>query len=185
MSPLGTAYPFGLRDLQIKPITTVLTEALGTLTDIPASRTFKFTESEDFETLRGDDRDILVRGKGARVQWELESGGYPADVAKAIVGGTLVDSGTTPAMKRVLTKKVTDQRPWFRAEGQVVSDNGGDVHGTVHRCRCTSDFSFDVGDGEWFLFNVSGEGLPSLAAGTLDVLYEIVYNETAVAITIP
>lgn len=183
--PLGTAYPFGLRDLEIKPITNVLTEALGTLTDIPASRKFKFTDSEDYETLRGDDRDILVRGKGAKVQWELESGGYPADVAKAIVGGTLTDSGTTPNQKRDLQKKVTDARPWFRVEGQVISDNGGDVHGTVYRCRCTSDFSFDVGDGEWYLFNVSGVGLPSLAAATVDALWDITYNETAAAITIP
>lgn len=183
MSPLGTAYPYGLRDLEIKPITDVLLGTLGTLTDIPASRKFKFTDSEDFDTLRGDDRDIIVRGKGAKVNWELESGGYPADVAKAITGGTLVDSGTTPAQKRVLTKKVTDQRPWFLAEGQVISDNGGDVHGKVYRCRCTSDFSFDVGDQQWMLFNVSGVGLPSLAAASLDALYDITYNETAVAIS--
>jgi len=180
---LGIAYPYGLRDLELKPITAVATETLGTLVDIPAARVFEFTESEEYTDLRGDDKTITTRGKGATGQWNLESGGYSADVVKAIVGGVLTDSGTTPSQKRVLVKKVSDQRPWFHVEGQVIVDSGGDLHAVVHRCRCTSDVKWSFKDGEWVLTNVSGIFLPSLASATLDELYQIIYNETAAAIT--
>ena len=45
---LGTAYPFGLRDVKLTPFTDETTEALGTAVDLPASRTLSFTEAEDF-----------------------------------------------------------------------------------------------------------------------------------------
>lgn len=178
---LGVAYPYGLRDLELWPITAVATETLGTLLDIPASRVFSFTESEEYTTLRGDDKNITTRGKGAEGQWELEAGGVSFDVLKAIVGGTLTDSGTTPSQKRVLRKKATDQRPWFKIEGQVIGDTG-DVHGICYRCRCTSDVKYEFKDGEWFLTNCSGVILPSLAVATADALYDLVFNETATVI---
>lgn len=181
--PLGTAYPYGLRDLELKPITSVATETLGTLLDIPAARVFSFTDAEEYTTLRGDDKNMTTRGKGATVTWELESGGYSADVVKAIVGGSLTDSGTTPAQKRLLRKLATDSRPWFHMEGQIISDNGGDVHGILYRCRCTSDVKYEWKDGEWYLTNCSGEAFPSLAVATIDALYDIIFNETAIAVT--
>lgn len=182
MSPLSTAYPYGLRDLELKPITAVATETLGTILDIPASRVFSFTDAEEFTELRGDDHVVTSRGKGATCTWELEAGGYSADVAKSIVGGTLTDSGTTPSQKRVIDKKWSDARPWFQIEGQIISDNGGDIHGLLYRCRCTSDVKREFKDGEWHLTNCSGIALPSLSVANADKLYTITYNETAAAI---
>ena len=176
--PLGVAYPFGLRDVKITPFTNQTTEVTGTGVDLPAARIFTFTEAEEFTTLEGDDKVITTRGKGATISWELEGGGYSADVIKLIIGGTLTDSGTAPAQIRKVQKKATDTRPFFKVEGQSMSDNGGDVHGVLYRCRATGDFEMHFENGTWFLTNVSGEAFPSLAAATTDALYEISYNET-------
>lgn len=181
--PLGTAYPFGMRDVKITPITNLVTETLAASSlDLPAARVMSFTESEDFEELRGDDKRITMRGTGAEVEWELEAGGYNADIVKAIYGGTLTDSGTTPAQIRKIRKLATDARPFFKAEGQAMSDNGGDVHVVLFRCRATGDFDGEFSDGSWFLTNASGAAFPSQAAASVDALYDIIYNETVTAI---
>jgi len=182
--PLTTAYPFGLRDVKLSSFTNATTETPATPTiDLPAARVFTFTEAEEYETLTGDDKTITTRGKGATLTWELEGGGYSADVVKLIVGGTLTDGGTAPAQTRKLRKLATDSRPFFKVEGQSMSDNGGDVHGVIYRCRATGDFEMHFEQGTWFLTNISGEAFPSLAATTVDALYEITYNETITAIT--
>lgn len=180
--PLDVAYPFGMRDIKITPITNLVTEALGTAIDLPAARVLTFTEAEEYTTLRGDDKNITTRGNGATIQWELEGGGYKPAVVRAIYGGTLTDTGTTPNQISRLRKLATDARPFFKAEGQAMSDNGGDVHVVLFRCRATGDFEGSFQDGEWFLTNASGEAFPSQAVATLDALYDIVYNETVTAI---
>lgn len=182
--PLGTAYPFGMRDIKITPFTSAATETLGTPIDLPAARTLSFTEAESFEELRGDDKVITARGTGPGVEWELEAGGYTPAVVAAIYGGTLEETGVTPAQVSTLQKKATDSRPFFKAEGQAISDNGGDVHVVLYRCRATGDFEGEFADGSWFLTNASGSAFPSQAAATEDVLYDIVYNETETAIPV-
>lgn len=179
---LDTAYPFGMRDIKITPITDLVLETLGTPIDLPAARTMTFTEAEEFTTLRGDDKNITTRGSGASIEWEMESGGYKPAAVKAIYGGTLTESGTTPSQVSKIRKLATDARPFFKAEGQAISDNGGDVHVVLFRCRATGDFEGSFSDGEWYLTNASGEAFPSQAAATLDALYDIIYNETATAI---
>jgi hypothetical protein len=181
--PLGTAYPFGMRHIRISPITTLDPEVYGTSLKLPAARTMTWTDAESYETLRGDDKNVTTRGHGPECSWELEGGGYSADIVKTIFGGTLTDSGTTPAQKRVVRKSAYDSRPWFKAEGQAMSDNGGDVHVILYRCRATGDFQGSFKDNEWFLTGASGEAYPSLATANLDALYDIVYNETAIAPT--
>lgn len=181
---LDVAYPFGIRDVKITPITNLVTEALGTPIDLPAIRTLSFTEAESYTELRGDDKVITSRGSGPGVAWELEAGGYKPVVVKAIFGGTLTETGTTPAQISKLQKKATDSRPFFRAEGQSMSDNGGDVHVVLYRCRATGDFEGNFSDGEWFLTGASGTAFPSQAVATLDALYDIIWNETITAIPV-
>lgn len=180
--PLGTAYPFGLRDVKLTPFTDDNTETLGTSVDLPASRTLSFTEAEDFEELRGDDKVITARGLGPSVDWDIEAGGISLEAVNVIIGGTVVTSGVSPAEVKTFKKKATDARPFFRAEGQAISDNGGDVHVLLYRCRCTGDFEGEFSDGSFFLTSCSGQAFPSLEAGEEDTLYDIIYNETVTAI---
>jgi hypothetical protein len=177
MALAATALPFGLRDVKIQPYDDAGT--LGTKVDLPVAQTFSFTEAEDYEELRGDDTVVAIRGKGPKVEWELEAGGITMDAWKVIAGGTLTTSGVTPNALKRLRKLGTDTRPYFKVEGQAISDSGGDVHGIVYKARASDSLEGEFADGSWFVTSASGEGIPDVA----NILYDFVQNETAVAIT--
>lgn len=172
------ALPYGLRDVKLKPYTTG--ETIGAAVDLPASRVFSFSETEDFEELRGDDSVISTHGNGPTVDWSLEAGGISVDVYKVIAGGTVVSSGTTPNEKKTYTKLGTDARPYFQAEGQVIADNGGDFHAIVYKCKAEGEIGGEFSDTTFFLTSCSGRGIPRLDNGKV---YDLVHNETAVAIS--
>lgn len=182
--PLTTIpLPYGLRDVKITPYSDAAGSTLaGTSIDFPNARTFSFTEAEDFEELRGDDKVVSTRGKGAAVEWELEGGGLSFEAAAAMYGGTVTTTGTTPAQVKTWKKLVTDVRPYFKVEGQSISDSGGDVHGVVWKCRATDNLEGEFGDGQYFLTGASGAGIPATVTGNIDTLYTFVQNETVAAI---
>lgn len=179
---LGTALPYGLRDVKLTPYTDASCTTLGDPVDLPNSRTFSFSETEEFTELRGDDRVVTTRGQGASVEWELEAGGLSLEALKVMAGGTITTSGTTPNLIKKFSKKVTDPRPFFQVEGQAISDSGGDVHCVLPRCRVTDSIEGEFSDGEFFLSSGSGVALPSLMSASADVIYEFVQNETSAAI---
>jgi hypothetical protein len=182
--PLTTIpIPYGLRDVKLTPYTTAAGDVLaGSTIDFPYSRTLTFSEAEDFEELRGDDKVITVRGKGASVDWELEGGGISLESVAAMYGGTVTTSGTTPAQVKTYKKKVTDTRPFFKLEGQAISDSGGDFHAVLYKCRATGELEGELGDGAFWLTSASGTVIPATVVGNVDTLYDLVHNETAVAI---
>lgn len=181
--PLPTALPYGLRDVKITPYTDAGATTLGTPVDLPNARTFSFSEAEEFTELRGDDKIVTTRGQGASVEWDLEAGGLDFAALKAMVGGTVVEGGVAPNTTKTFTKKVTDSRPFFKVEGQVISDSGGDVHCVLPRCRATGNLEGEFGDGNFFLTSGSGAALPSLKTGEEDTLYKFIQNETAAPIS--
>lgn len=183
--PLTTIpIPYGIRDIKITAYTTAAADTLATPSvDLPYARTLSWTESEDFEELRGDDTIITTKGKGPEVEWELEAGGISFEALKVMDGGTITTSGTAPAQKKTYAKLATDAKPYFKIEGQVISDSGGDVHLVMDRCRASGDFEGEFTDGEFFLTALSGRALGSLIAARIGTIYEFVQNETAVANT--
>lgn len=168
--------PFGLRDVKLKQMADDGT--LGASIDLPVARTLSFSEAEDFEELRGDDGVAAIRGKGASVEWELESGGISFAAWKVFSGGTITASGVTPAAKKSFKKNIVDVRPYFQAEGQAISDSGGDFHAVLFKCRASDSLEGDLGDGEFWLTTASGQAIPNEDGD----LYEFTQNETAVAI---
>jgi hypothetical protein len=181
MSTLPHALPYGLRDVRLTPN---VNGVLGTGVDLPVARTFSFSETEDFEELRGDDQVAATHGAGPLVEWSLESGGLPFEAFQVMAGGTLISSGTSPAQKKVFSKLTTDARPYFDAEGQAISDSGGDVHGYVHRCKADSSLEGELGNGAFFLLSASGKGYgDTVGDNPSSELYNWTQNETAIAIT--
>jgi hypothetical protein len=174
----GNPLPFGLRDLKIRALdATGETPSAGV--DLPVGRTFTFAEGESFEDLRGDDSVVASHGSGPVVSWSLESGGLPLDVYKLIAGGAVVSTGVTPSVVKTYTKLGTDARPYFQVEGQAINDNGGDVHGLVHKCKADGDIGGEFADGAFFLTSASGRGFPRT---TDSKLYSFIQNETAAVI---
>jgi hypothetical protein len=172
--------PYGVRDVKIFPLTGDVPAVLGI--DFPNARTFSFSEAEDFEELRGDDGVVAVHGSGPSVDWELEGGGFSFEATKAMYGGAIVESGTTPAIKKTINKRETDIRPYFQLEGQAISDSGGDFHVTLFKCRCTGELSGEMADGGFWLTGASGR---AIGRGADRDIYQITQNETAVAIGAP
>lgn len=179
---MTTSLPFGIRDVKVTPFSDEELETLGTPVDLPNMQTFSFTEAEDFTELRGDDKLITMRGNGSHVEWELDAGGLSFEAVKVMYGGVITTSGVSPSTSTKFRKKSLDARPYFRVEGQAISDSGGDLHTVVFRCRATDNLEGEFGDGEFFTTGASGTGFPSKAAATDDVLYDFIQNSTVTPI---
>lgn len=177
MAIADTALPFGLRDVKVSVLGSGDTP--GTAVDFPNSRTFSFSEAEDTEELRGDDGVVAVHGLGASVDWELEGGGVNFDAIKAMFGGTIETSGTTPDVVEEYHKAETDVRPYFMVEGQAISDAGGDFHVTLYKCKATGELSGEMADGSFWLTGASGRAIGRVSDRRV---YTFTHNETEVAI---
>jgi asparagine N-glycosylation enzyme membrane subunit Stt3 len=175
--------PFGLRDVKLTPYTDATATVLaGTSVDLPNSRTLSFAEVETFEELRGDDRLVATHGAGPQVEWELEGGGVSFEAVRTMYGGTISETGTTPNQVKTLRKLVTDQRPYFRIFGQVISDSGGDIWAVIYRAKASDNLTGEFADGQFFLTGASGLGLSNLVPAELDRVWDFVQHETATAI---
>ena len=165
--------PYGLRDIKIGSYT-VATGVVSALVDLPNAQTLSFSEKEDFQTLRGDDKDVAKRGAGPSVEWSLEAGGITFAALVILNGGTVTTSGTGLTKKDVYAKLATDSRPDFYCEGQAISESGGDFHTVLRRCKADGGFEGELKDGEFWVSKASGTAFADLT----NRLYEFVENAT-------
>lgn len=170
--------PYGLHRVWITPYTdTDGTILANTSYRLPLARTLAFTEAEDFDTLDGDDKAaVAIQGKGATVDGSLEAGGLDLMSWSIITGGQLIESGIEPNVKRVVRKKGSDQRPYFRVEGQVISNGGGDNVARIFRCKANGKIAADMKYGTFMTPSIDFKGTP-MPGDDDDYLYEIEYNE--------
>lgn len=182
MALAGYAIPFGLRQVKLVPLDNAGAEVTASGVLLPASRTFSFGDTEDFESLVGDDRTIASHGAGPTVDWELEGGGISLAVWKILSGGGTVTSGSSPAAVNTYTKNVADSRPYFNVYGRAISDNGGDFEAKVFKCKADSSLEASLENGSFLLTSASGKGYGADADGKL---YTFTHRETAVALTAP
>lgn len=177
------ALPYGVRDLKITPYTDAVGSVLATTSvDLPNIQTLNFTEAEEFQELRGDDKVVTTRGRGSQVNWSMEAGGLSTPAWAAITGGSVTETGTAPSRVVELRKKATQSRPYFRIDGRIISDSGGDVKVRIYRCRANGDVQANFQNGEFQVSSISGVGLPLLDDAN-DYIYSIFHNEAAVALT--
>lgn len=189
---LGTTLPYGLRDIKLVQYPSLEATSFGTtLVDLPNARTMSFNDTEEYTDLRGDDKLITSHGQGSQIEWEIESGGYSFAAHAIVAGGVVIETGIAPNQKKRYRKKSSDQRPFFVAIGQAISDSGGDMHAILYLCRATGDVEGQMQDAEFVTPSISGTGFPcrvsGLVAGTeiQDTVYDFLQNETISAITAP
>lgn len=175
MAAPAYSLPFGLRQVKLTPINDAGTLVTASSVFLPASRTFSFSETEDFETLEGDDKTIASHGSGPKVDWDLEGGGISLAVWKVLSGGTITSSGTTPSTISTFTKKTSESRPYFQVEGRAISDNGGDFGAVVYRCKADGDLEIELSNGSFLLTSCSGTGFGDI---TSEKLYDFIQRET-------
>lgn len=183
-APVADGLPYGVRDLKLTQYTDQLGMVLGgTSIDLPFMQTLNFTEAEEFAELRGDDKLITTRGRGSQVNWDLEAGGLSVPAWATFTGGSVIERGLTPNRVIELQKKSTQSRPYFRIDGKMISDSGGDILVRIYRCRANGDITSNFQDGEFGTTQVSGVGLPLLDDSN-DLLYSIFRRETSEALTL-
>lgn len=170
------ALPFGLRQVKLIPRNEAGDRVEEDAVFLPASRTFSFGDTEEFETLEGDDRTVASHGAGPTVAWELEGGGISLAAWRILAGGTVSESGISPAAVRKFSKKTSDSRPYFDVEGRAISDNGGDFHAEVIRCKADGDLEGELANGSFLLTSASGTGFGDEVT---EDLYNFFQNETA------
>ncbi|UOW92911.1 major tail protein [Mycobacterium phage Leopard] len=176
--PLQTPYPYGIRQIMLTPYT----DAQGTILantsyPLPVAMTLGFSETEQFDELRGDDVLVAVHGRGAQVDWSLESGGLPIKAWSIISGAIVLEEGVTPHRRVRLRKSADHLRPYFRTDGRIISESGGNVNARIFRCKANGRLQADFRNGAFQTSNIDGVGLPLLGdAGRW--LYEIIQNET-------
>lgn len=170
--------PYGLNRVWITPYTDTDGTILGpTSYRLPIARTVAFTESEDFDTLDGDDKAaVAIQGKGATVDGSLEAGGLDLMTFSIITGGQLIESGIEPNVKRVVRKKGSDQRPYFRVEGQSISNGGGDNVARIFRCKANGKIQADMKYGTFMVPSIDFMGTP-MPGDNDDYLWEIEFNQ--------
>ena len=177
------ALPFGLRDIKLTPLGTDGATP-GTPVDLPAARTLSFSDTEEFEELRGDDTVQGSHGSGPVNEWELEAGGISLEAYAVMAGGTVTTEGVTPNEKKTYRKLITDARPYFKIEGQAINDNGGDLHGIIYRAKADGSLEGTMEDSTFLLTSASGKGYGSLEDEDWEgAVYDFVHNETAVSIS--
>ena len=156
-----TTLPYGLRDVKIRPISSSSSDgsdSVGSGVDLPVSRTLSFSDTEEFQELRGDDRVQASHGNGSTVEWSLESGGISLAAYAVMAGGSVTTTGTGATLRNVYKKKSSHSRPYFQIEGQSISDSGGDFHTLIYRCKADGSLEGEQADGAFWLTKASGKG---------------------------
>ena len=179
MALAGTGLPYGLRDVKVATLTPL--GVRGTLVDLPNAQTLEFSETTTTQELRGDDTVVAQRTSVDAVEWTLASGGISFEAAVVMFGGTIIEAGATPAESKTWRRTAGDSYPDFYAEGQAMSESGGDHHTVLHRAKAGT-FSGTHQDGEFWVSNAEGTGIGSVAVGTEGFVWDMVQNETAVTI---
>ena len=178
MSSLPNAYPYGIRQIMLTPYLDAQGTILATISyPLPVAMTMAFSETEQFDELRGDDVLVAVHGRGPQVDWSLEAGGLPIKAWSIISGAMIIEEGVTPNRRVRVRKSADDQRPYFRTDGRAISDSGGSVNSRIYRCKANGRLQADHKGGAFQTTAIDGVGLPLLGdAGRW--LYELIQNET-------
>ena len=178
-APVTDAWAYGCRDLKLTEYIDAAGMVLSDVSvDLPYIQHLNFTEAEEFAELRGDDKLLTTRGKGSQVNWDLESGGINIAAWAIITGGSVYERGLAPNREIELRKRSTQARPFFRIDGKIISDSGGDVLVRIYRCRANGDITANFTDGDFQTSQITGVGLP-LLDDTNDLLYSIFRRETS------
>ena len=165
---------FGIRDVKLTTLGGSPTSA-----DLPRIRSVDVGIVTDVQTLEGDDSTVAVRVFNLHIEGSFEAGGINPSALALMLGVTTVASGVTPAAKVTLSITNTTAPQYFKMEGQVIADDGGDFHFIIYKAKVTSGPQWTFQNGEFVLTSGDYQGV---ADGTGKVM-DFVWNETAVAIT--
>lgn len=182
MAAVPDALPYGLRQIRLTPYTDAQGSVLGnTSYPLPVAMTLGFSETEQYDELRGDDVLVAVHGRGPQVDWSLEAGGISITAWSIVSGALVIEEGVSPNRKTRLRKSGDDQRPYFRIDGRAISDSGGSMLTRIYRAKANGRLQADLRGGAFQTSRIDGVGLPMVGDGGR-WLYEFIRLEEDSAI---
>jgi len=174
--------PYGLRQLALTPYLDAQGTCLAnTSYPLPVAMTLGFSESEQYDELRGDDILVAVHGRGPQVDWSLEAGGMNMTCWSLLSGGQVIEEGVTPTRVTRMIKSADDLRPYVRIDGRAISDSGGNLKTRIYRAKANGRLQADLRNGAFQTSRIDGVGLPMVGDGGR-WLYEFIHEETDSAI---
>ncbi|GGQ48812.1 phage tail protein [Streptomyces asoensis] len=178
---------YGIKDAKIAPLTADPasgTPTYGALIDVPGIKTFEISGDVEVKKLRGDNTQLATNAAISNIQVAVSHAKMSLDVLAAIIGGTVTDSGTTPAQKTSwdLTD-TTATLPPFKLEGVTPPNGidiiGGDVHVVLHKLTLSAFPDLGFAEEDYRIASFTADADPLLSNGKW---ISTVINETAVAI---
>jgi hypothetical protein len=143
--------------------------------------TLGFSETEQYDELRGDDVLVAVHGRGPQVDWSLEAGGMNMTCWSLLSGGSVIEEGVAPTRVTRMRKSGDDLRPYVRIDGRAISDSGGNLKTRIYRAKANGRLQADLRGGAFQTSRIDGVGLPLVGDGGR-WLYEFIHDETDSAI---
>ncbi|MFD6294517.1 phage tail protein [Streptomyces sp. NPDC060235] len=178
---------YGIKDAKIAPLTTdpaAGSPTYGALIDVPGIKTFEISGDVEVKSLRGDNTKLATNSAITNIQVSVTHAKMSLDVLAAIIGGTVTDSGTTPAQKTGwdLTGANATMPP-FKLEGVTPPNGvdivGGDMHVVLHKLTLASFPDLGFAEEDYRIASFTANADPLLSS---DKWLSIVLNETAAAI---
>jgi hypothetical protein len=178
-STSADALPYGLRQVMLTPFTDAQGTVLSNVSyPLPVAMTLGFSETEQFDELRGDDVLVAVHGRGAQVDWSLEAGGISITAWSIVSGAKVIEEGVMGSRITRLRKSGDDQRPYFRIDGRAISDEGGNFIGRIYKAKANGRLQADLRGGAFQTSRIDGIGMP-LTGDQGRWLYEFIIHEDA------
>lgn len=156
----------------------------STVIDVPGIQEMAISGDVEVKTLRGDNIKLASNSAITNVQVQVTHAKLSLDILAAILGGTVTDTGTTPAQKSVwdLTA-ATATLPPFKLEGVTPPNGvdivGGDLHWVLHKLTLSAFPDLGFANEDYRVVSFTAAADPLLANGKW---ISAVLNETAAAI---
>ncbi|MGI3198442.1 phage tail protein [Streptomyces sp. GTA36] len=178
---------YGIQDAKISPLLTDPASGAATygpLIDVPGIKSFEISGDIEVKSLRGDNTKLATNSTISNIQVQVSHAKVSLDVLAAILGGTVTDTGTTPAQKTTwdLTSD-TATFPPFKLEGVTPANGtdliGGDYHTVLHKLTLSSFPDLGYSEEDYRIASFTADADPLISNKKW---ISLVLNETAAAI---
>ena len=177
---------FGVKDAKIAKLTA--DPAGGTPTyassvDVPGMKTVTIGGEISTAELRGDHSRLDFQSTLSGIEVEFEYAKLSLDALAVMLGGSVVDAGTTPNQTATFGITSASALNYFRFQAVAVGADsvGGDVLFTIHKAILTEFPEMGSEEEDYKTFSTTAAAVPIL--GTGGAWMDVVLRETAVALT--
>lgn len=151
--------------------------------DVPGIKELLLTGDVKSSELRGDNAQLDVVTVPGGLKVAVKHAKISLDVLAVLLGGTVTDTGVTPAQKASYVEALGNTMGYFRIEGLTPSNGadstGGDVHITLHKCILSGYPDLGFAEEDYRIVSFEASAVYTNATGNKRMTIDL--NETAVA----